>query len=80
MKCRTVITTIQEMRWIGEECKRPVSCNIYYFNCHVDKHEFGCGFVVKKSLHHLAFGFTPVNKRLTTTQQSASGHYFKTSV
>ena len=37
-----------------------------YNSCHVDKHEFGCGFIVNKRLPHLVFGFTPVNKRIFT--------------
>ena len=43
-KCRTDITAIQEMRWTGQGCKRLASY------CHVDKHEFGSGFVVSKRL------------------------------
>ena len=37
-----------------------------YYSCHIDKHEFGCGFVVSKRLRHLVSGFTPVTKRIAT--------------
>ena len=43
IKCRTDITAIQEMCWIGQECKMLAICDVHYI-CHVDKHEFGCGF------------------------------------
>ena len=65
IKCKTDITAIQEMRWTGQGCKRLASCDLYY-SCHVDKHEFGCGFVVNKRLRHLVSGFTPVNERIAT--------------
>ena len=44
MKCRTDITAIQEMRSMGQECKRLAFCDVYD-SCHVDKHEFGYVFV-----------------------------------
>ena len=53
------------MRWTGQQCKRLASCDVYY-SCHIDKHEFGCGFVVSKKLRYLVSGFTPVNDRIAT--------------
>ena len=52
IKCRTDITAIQEMRWIGQGCKRLVSCNVYY-SCYLDNHKFE--FVVNKRLQHLVY-------------------------
>ena len=37
-----------------------------YYSCHVDKHEFRCGFVVNKRLCHLVSGLTPVTERIAT--------------
>ena len=53
------------MRWTGQGCKRLASCDVYY-SCHIDKHKFGCGFVVSKRLRHIVFGFTSVNERIGT--------------
>ena len=53
------------MRWIGQECKRLASCDVYY-SCHYDKHDFGCGFVVNNRLRHLVPGFTPMTERIHT--------------
>ena len=65
IKCKTNITAIQEMRWIGQACKRLASCDMYY-SCHVNKHEFGRCFVLSKRLRHLVPGFTSVNERIAT--------------
>ena len=65
IKYRTDITAIQQIRWIEQRCKSLPSCDVYY-SCHVDKHVFGCGIVVNKSLRHIASGFTPVNERIRT--------------
>ena len=59
------------MRWTGQGCKRLASCDVYH-SCHVDKHEFGCGFVVSKRLRHLVSGFTPVNERIVTIRIRAT--------
>ena len=61
MKCKTAVTVIQEMRWMGQSWQRLASCDVYY-NCHVDKHEFIWGFVVNKKLHHFVSVFTPVTE------------------
>ena len=64
------ITAIQKMRWIGQRCKRLAFYDVYY-SCHVDKHEFECGFVVNKRLRHLISVFTPVNERIATIRIKA---------
>ena len=43
IKSRADIIVIHEMRWIGQVCKRLASSDVYS-SCHVDNHEFGCGF------------------------------------
>ena len=70
IKCRADITAIQEMRWIGQGCKRQAHCDIYY-SCHAERREFGCGFVVSKRLRHLVSAFTPVDERLATIRIKA---------
>ena len=61
------------MQWIKQECKSQAHCNINY-SCHVELHEFGCGFVVGRRLRYLVSGLTPVNKRLAKIRNKAKLH------
>ena len=44
-------------------CKSQEHCDIYS-SCDTKGRQFGCGFVVGRSLRHLVSGFNPVNERL----------------
>ena len=72
-ECGADITAIQEIRWIGQECKIRQNCNINY-SWHAEKREFVCGFVVDQSLRHLVLGFTPVNERVAKIRIKAKFH------
>ncbi|XP_060665561.1 uncharacterized protein LOC132797804 [Drosophila nasuta] len=69
-KCRTDITAIQEMRWIGQGCIKKKNCDIYY-SCHPERHEFGCGFVVGARLRRRVSHFRPTNERIATIRITA---------
>ena len=55
------------MRWIGQGCKIPKNCNIYY-SCHAKTR------VVNLNLRHIVSVFTPVNERLDKIRIKAKFH------
>jgi len=59
------ITTLQEIRWVGEGILERWGSNIYN-SCQKSKHEFDCGFIVSKEVKHLVIYFTAVDQRICT--------------
>ena len=59
------ITTLQEIRWVGEGILERWGSNIYN-SCQKSKHEFGCGFIVSKEVTHLIIDFIAVDHRICT--------------
>jgi hypothetical protein len=54
------IVAVQEVRWVGNGVLESKECTFYY-SCHTEKHIFGIGFLVGKSIGHTILDFKPIS-------------------
>lgn len=60
------IAAVQETRWLDSGIHAMRSHCFYFSGNSKNKHEFGTGFIVDKSIDHAVIGFVPINKYMCT--------------
>jgi exonuclease III len=63
VKYKPDITALQETRWKGSGALEKRECTVFY-SCSNNKHQFGTGFTINKSIRHLVTGFTVVDEKI----------------
>jgi exonuclease III len=65
-KYKIQIAAVQETRWIDSGIHAMRTHCFYFSGNSNNKHEFGTGFIVDKSIDHAVIGFVPINKYMCT--------------
>lgn len=65
-KYKIKIAAVQETRWIDSGIHDMSQYCFYFSGASNNRHEFGTGFFVSKSIDHLVLDFVPVNKYICT--------------
>jgi hypothetical protein len=60
------IAAVQETRWLDSGIHAMLTHCFYFSGNTQNKHEFGTGFIVDKSIDHAIIGFMPINKYMCT--------------